>query len=163
MYHLNMVNNTEQNMTQASAKTVVNDALKATGLKYISINLGQYKWKAIEPRTKGLSGGSIGPMTVTDAHLTFCNDTARRVLKVFQNLPADIDWSYVPKPAYHGNGKLEDLTFTITTGKNTVRVIKFCWELHQTYSYSQGYDNAYQTYWFAMHVEDKKVTDIVMA
>jgi len=150
-------------MTQASAKTVVNDALKAIGLKYISISLGHYKWKAIEPRTKGLSGGSIGPMTVTNAHLDVCRETEHQVFDVIQKLPSDIRWSYVRNPAYHGNGKLEDLTFMITTGKNTVRVIKFRWELHQTYSYSQGYDNAYQTYWFAMHVEDKKVTDIVMA
>jgi uncharacterized protein YxjI len=106
-------------------------------------------------RTKGLIGGSIGPLTVTNAYIKHCEDTAQQVLKAFQSLPTDIEWSYDSTLAYVGN--LQNFTFTVKTGKNTQRVIKFCWERHSTYAARLRYDSSYETYWFAMYVEDNKI------
>jgi hypothetical protein len=151
-----MVNNAEQKMTQATAKTVVGNALKNIGLGFIGYNDGTpYKLKAFANRTKGLIGGSIGPLTVTNAYIKHCEDTAQQVLKAFQSLPTDIEWSYDSTLAYVGN--LQNFTFTVKTGKNTQRVIKFCWERHSTYAARLRYDSSYETYWFAMYVEDNKI------
>ncbi len=142
-------------MTQVSAKTVINDKLKNIGLGLIGYDDGTpYKLKAFSNRTKGFIGGSVGPLTVTNAYIKHCDDAAQAVLAAFRSL-TDIDWSYDSLPAYIGN--LQNFTFTVKTGKNTQRLIKFVWERHSTYAARLRYDSSYQTYWFAMYVEDSKI------
>jgi hypothetical protein len=155
-----MVNDKEQQMTQAvtvkvSAKSAVTAALKERGLCYVGIDCGGHKRKALEPKMLGMTGGSIGPLTVTDAHMAVCRKTELMVLGAFRSL-ADVEWSYIPHDAGMG-GNLQNLEFQFKTGKNTVRVIKFRWELRQSYSAKLAYDSSYRTYWYVMYVEDQKI------
>jgi hypothetical protein len=154
-----MVNNKEQAM---NIKSQIKDALKNAGLGYIKISDGSYNGKTAEPRTLALRGGEIGPLTATRAYVEHCVKVEEKVLATFERLLAHGEWSHTPEASYIMNGAT-NYTFIVKTGKSTVRVYKFRWESHSTYTRSQGLDPSYKTFWYEMQVEDKKLSDIVMA
>ena len=131
-------------MTQSE----VNKLLKEAGLGFVKINTSSYpinrskKYTNWEGKSfKGFRGGSIGPMTVTNAHLNHNKEVVQRINELTRDYSCQL--------AETDNGVI--IKFQAGSGKDIVK--EFKWNTFPTNSASMGFDPAYQTYWL---VEVKK-------
>jgi hypothetical protein len=112
-------------------------ALKAVGLQTVTSELNRYQTRSHRGFI-GISGGSIGPMTATTAHLEHNKQAENRLIDKLRSLPG------VTISLNQENG----LSCTLVTAKKTV-TYKFIWQLFRTYAHNE-YDPSYLTYWLTM-------------
>jgi hypothetical protein len=76
---------------QATVKAQATAILKTLGLGYIKASTGDFGSRdvVLEPRQKGLRGGSMGPLTCTDAHHDHSAKVQREVYDAFSKLPEE--------------------------------------------------------------------------
>jgi hypothetical protein len=117
-------------------KTEINKALKEIGFGFIKMRVNSYQDKTHPSKMKGLRGGSIGPMTVTDAHHTHNTNVIDNVKNTLQNIGGSVE-----KGSY-------DLTVSFPSNRGKL-VYNFYLTLYPTYSHNE-YDKSYQTYWLEL-------------
>mgnify|MGYP001551875006 CR=1 FL=1 len=122
----------------ATTKTEVNAILKEQGFGFVKVGSTYMQpGKKHSSGAKGIEGGSRGPMTSSSAHL----DHNREAETKLKNALIDLCERYQEHPSGL-------VTYTFLDAKGKEFEYKFKWELFPTYFPSQGYDPAYQTYWF---------------
>jgi hypothetical protein len=153
-----MMNATENKMT-ASLKAQANAILKTLGLGYIKISDGyNFPPKNSSSNHKGLRGGSITPVTVTDAHHDHSAKVQREVYDAFSAMPeALVTWETCYAGATH---KLSNVRIVIALDEKKARVINFYWRPERTYTRAANLDEGYCTYWFVCETQDMKRSEI---
>jgi hypothetical protein len=155
-----MMNATENKMTQATLKAQANAILKNLGLGYIKASTGDFGSRdvVLEPREKGLRGGSMGPLTVTDAHFDHSAKVQRAVYDAFSAIPeALVTW----ETCYAGHThKLSNVRVVIALDEKKARVLNFYWRAYKTYTRAARLDEGYVTYWLVCESEDKKRSEM---
>jgi len=153
------VNTMDQTLMQqpaVDAAAKIKEALAKLGMTFVTINVGGYKTRVVD-RSKALRGGSIGPMTMTDAHFGHCREVQDKVANVMRSmLDGQVEFDMQAMDAYMGGGLL-NFDFTIKTGKKTAKLIRFTWRLYQSNHASMEYDRGYKTYWFVMSSENIRI------
>jgi hypothetical protein len=155
-----MMNATENKMTQVTLKAQATAILKDLGLGFIKASTGDFGSRdvVLEPRQKGLRGGSMGPLTVTDAHHDRSAKVQREVYDAFSNLPeALVTWETCYAGATH---KLSNVRVVIALDAKKVRVLNFYWRAFKTYTRAANLDSGYCTYWLVCESEDKKKSEM---
>ena len=144
----------------ATLKAQATAILKDLGLGYVKAKTGGYGSRdaVLEPRNKGLRGGSMGPMTCTDAHHDHSAKVQRAVYDAFSAMPeALVTWETCYAGATH---KLSNVRVVIALDEKKVRVMNFYWRAVNTYTASANMDHGYCTYWLICESEDKKKSEI---
>ena len=144
-------------MQAASPKAQANAILKDLEVGYVKHSTGDFSGKGViaEGRYKGLRGGSIGPLTVTDAHHDHSAKVQKRVFDAFAAMEgATVEWRTCYAGATH---KLSNIEVTIRLDEKKVRVLNFYWRAFKTYTASARLDPDYATYWLVMESEDRKI------
>ena len=119
-----------------TTKQDLNNALKAIGLEAPKSRINSFKSKS-HRGYKGIRGGSIGPMTSTNAHSKHNFDVELKVTDVLRTIPG-VEYS-----TDHTG-----IQFSLNDGKK-VHKYKFSWQLFQTYAHNE-YDPSYRTYWLTL-------------
>lgn len=119
-----------------TTKQDLNKALKAIGLQAPKSRINSFK-DVSHRGFKGIRGGSIGPMTSTNAHWNHNRDTEQKVFNVLATLEG-VEY----------NSNADGIYFTLNDGKK-VHKYKFSWQLFQTYAHNE-YDPSYRTYWLTL-------------
>ena len=137
------------------SKAEINAILKNLGLGYVKASQGEFDYRdvVLEPRMKGLRGGSIGPLTVTDAYMNVNERTQDKVRDAFKVIPGVSMRHVAGWPESH---RIHGLEIEIPISEKVVRVLKFNWERVNTYV-GRRYDPEYRTYWYIMTTEDRKI------
>ena len=124
----------------------INQELKDIELGNVKMEKDHYHkatYKTYENKTvKGIQGGSIGPMTSTDAHQNHNFKIEAKVREILGHLSDKV---------------ISEGMFTsyyINLGKKT-RIFKFHWSLFPTYAHNE-YDLSYQSYWYVLQTNDIK-------
>ena len=117
-------------------KREINKTLKEIGFGFIKMRVNSYQDKTHPDRFKGLRGGSIGPMTVTNAHHTHNTNVIDKVKSTLKNIGGTVE-----KGSY-------DLSVSFPTNKGRL-VYNFYLTLYPTYAGNE-YDSGYQTYWLEL-------------
>jgi len=132
-------------------KAEINKLFKEAGYQFIKLDNGDrfssgtiYK-NSQGKRVKGFRGGSIGPMTVTSAHLKH-ND--KKVQKI-----KSIACEYAKTCYLTKNG----LEMTFLTGPNKLTTYSFTWQLYPTHTHSANLDSMYETYYLVGNSIDSKI------
>ena len=74
-------------------KTEINKALKEIGFGFVKMRVNSYQDKTHPSKMKGLRGGSIGPMTMTDAHHTHNINVIDKVKNTLKNIGGTVEKS----------------------------------------------------------------------
>jgi hypothetical protein len=139
-------------------KADINAILKIHGLRYIKASNGEYganrRDVVLEPRLKGFVGGSIGPLTVTDAHHSLNEDMQNKVYAAFNAMEGA---SVKRVASAFDSHRLQNIVIEVPVSAKVIRVIKFNWELFRSYTSQARFDPGYQTYWYVMTIEDRKI------
>ena len=85
---------------------------------------------------KGLRGGSIGPMTMTDAYMKHNNDAIDETRNKLESIGGTVE-----QGSY-------DLSVSFPNGKGKI-MYNFYLTLYPTYAGNE-YDRGYQTYWLEL-------------
>lgn len=144
----------------ATLKAQANAILKNLGLGYIKASTGDFGSRdvVLEPRQKGLRGGSMGPLTCTDAHHDHSAKVQRAVYDAFSAMPeALVTWETCYAGATH---KLSNVRVVIALDEKKARVINFYWRPERTYTRAARLDEGYCTYWLVCESEDKKRSEM---
>lgn len=135
----------------------INKVLKEAGLGFVTMSTGSYsRPKTHSSKSKGIRGGSVGPMTATSAWRGH-NEKAERefyykLLKAFEKND-DVKFS-VPD----GNGfKM----YVENPVKGIQTVYSFGWQTFPSNVASMGYDSGYQTYWLTYYINDEVIKESV--
>jgi hypothetical protein len=130
-------------------------------LSYVTARNGRTGFDKVILRKRAKEGGSMGPMTVTNAHLDRCVTTQDKLAnKLREELSKQFGtYSMVFKPCYVGSSDMLNLVIHIPLSDKLTRVITFKWQTFAQYVNS-SYDPSYETYWYVMETEDKKTADI---
>lgn len=142
--------------TASDVKTEIKGIIAKLGLCYVSASADAsgYTRKTLL-RQKSMSGGSIGPMTMTNAHMDHNKKAQDLVVNGFKSLVDKFGATMELK--YADSYGLGMLMISVRLDKKTVREISFRWDLFASNLRSVGYDEGYQSYWYVMSSEDKKV------
>lgn len=152
------MNTTEQKMTVKAQLKAILDTLNLT---YVTARNSGTGRDAVLLRKRAKSGGSMGPMTVTNAHLDRCVTTQQKLVdRLREELTKQFgSFNMTFKQCYLGNHAMQNATIKIPLNAKTTRVITFTWQIFAQYVNS-NYDPSYQTYWYVMDAEDVKTADI---
>lgn len=130
----------------------INEILKRQGLGFVKISDGG-SWdngkKYVSHggiSSKGFKGGSIGPMTMTNAHMDHNRKKQSELVTALTPLVNEI--------ATNDNGFC--IVFELKPGN--FRHISFDWRLFPTYSWKANLDNGYKSYWLIATITDSKTT-----
>ena len=117
-------------------KQELNLILKKCGLGFVKGTLNSFETKVLTnfdgKRNKGIKGGSIGPMTMTNAHTNHNLNIERKVID-------SIGTQYLKEHSPNNY-----LSFDINGLKITL-----IWKLFPTYAHNH-YDASYMTYWLTI-------------
>ena len=119
-------------------KKRINELLKELEVGFVKQQKDTYhdvvytNWEG--KRYKGLRGGSIGPMTMTDMHRKHNCDVET---KVKQKLNYYADSMYIEN---------DQLNFDFRISEKQIRTLSFKWHLFGKYAHNQ-YDEGYQNYY----------------
>ena len=117
-------------------KTEINKALKGIGFGFVKMSVNAYQVKTHPSKMKGLRGGSIGPMTMTDQYMNH-NQTAINEIKTgLTNIGGRVEKSY------------NDISISFPSKKGKL-IYHFNLSLFKTYA-GFDYDPSYQTYWLVL-------------
>ena len=123
----------------------INSRLKDLGLGFVKMNEGSFSngkvytnWEG--KRSKGIRGGSIGPMTMTNAHMNHNAEVEAKLKEAFFGF-------------YSYDGVSSKLTFDL--GKKT-RTYNFAWNLFPSNTNAMDLDPGYQSYWLTLAITDTK-------
>jgi len=120
-----------------TSKKDLNIALKAIGLQAPKSRLNMYK-EVSHRAWKGIRGGSIGPMTSTNAHMEHNRKVEQKVIDILRSIPG------VEYPSNQ-----DAMNFSLNDGKK-VHKYYFSWHTFRTYAHNE-YDPSYQTYWLILN------------
>lgn len=99
--------------------------------------------KVPSARGIGVVGGSVGPMTVTNAHIDHCVAVAQRIIQKLQ----DNKISYTVEPSYY-NSSLSRIKIPVGPKSKKQSILVIDWSDYPRHSVECGYDRAYRTIWF---------------
>jgi hypothetical protein len=117
-------------------KREINNALKEIGFGFIKMRVNMYQDKTHPRKMKGLRGGSIGPMTMTDAYMKHNNDAIDETRNKLESIGGVVE-----QGSY-------DLSVSFPNGKGKI-MYNFYLTLYPTYAGNE-YDRGYQTYWLEL-------------
>jgi len=117
-------------------KREINNALKEIGFGFIKMRVNMYQDKTHPRKMKGLRGGSIGPMTMTDAYMKHNNDAIDETRNKLESIGGTVE-----QGSY-------DLSVSFPNGKGKI-MYNFYLTLYPTYAGNE-YDRGYQTYWLEL-------------
>jgi len=117
-------------------KREINNALKEIGFGFIKMRVNMYQDKTHPSKMKGLRGGSIGPMTMTDAYMKHNNDAIDETRNKLESIGGTVE-----QGSY-------DLSVSFPNGKGKI-MYNFYLTLYPTYAGNE-YDRGYQTYWLEL-------------
>ena len=117
-------------------KREINNALKEIGFGFIKMRVNMYQDKTHPRKMKGLRGGSIGPMTMTDAYMKHNNDAIDETRNKLESIGGTVE-----QGSY-------DLSVSFPTSKGKI-TYNFYLTLYPTYAGNE-YDRGYQTYWLEL-------------
>ena len=126
------------------SKGDIANALKAAGFENVSMIVNSFKSASYKPLTKGLRGGSIGPMTATDAYRNRNREVVERLEKSL--------WNFTGSKAREREYETYDLVWRFPAGKKDL-IYKFMWSLYPSNS-GRDLDPGYQTYWLTYVVDE---------
>lgn len=143
----------------ATIKAQANAILKNLGLSFIKASNGYGAGDVVlEPRAKGLRGGSKSPISCTDAHHDHSAKVQRAVYDAFSAMPeALVTWETCYAGATH---KLSNVRVVLHLDDKKARVMNFYWRAFKTYTAAANLDNGYCTYWLVCESEDKKRSEL---
>lgn len=132
------------------SKKEIAQVLKEAGLRNVSVNTNDHmpkSYKTLDNKfVKGIRGGSIGPMTMTDAHLKHNSDAVEKLVEKLRVLRPDV-------VEHTANG---GVNITIQVSEKQNRVLHFSWSQYPSNAASMDLDPDYQTYWLTMSQKDVK-------
>ena len=114
-------------------KSEINKALREIGVDFVKMRIDYYHEKTHPLKKKGLRAGSIGPLTVTQAHMEHNRNTIDKVKDTLYRLGGSVERT------------LSDLTVSFPSKKGKL-IYDFNLEMFPTYAHNE-YDPGYQTYW----------------
>ena len=121
-------------------KTEINKVLKSIGFGFVKMHVNMYQDKTHPDKVKGLRGGSIGPMTMTDAHINHNQSAINETKTALTNIGGKVESSY------------HDLSISFPSKKGKL-VYNFDLRLFKKYA-GFDYDPSYQTYWLTVNSEE---------
>jgi hypothetical protein len=124
------------------SKSEINKVLKGLDFGLVKMNINMYKSKTHPSKQQGIRGGSIGPMTATDAHLNHNREALGKVKDKLESIGGRVEETHA------------DLTVTFPSKKGEL-VYNFSWGLYPTYA-GNDYDRSYQTYWLTYTVTERE-------
>ena len=134
---LNLLDVGNMEAVSYTTKQDLNKALKAIGLQAPKSRINSFK-DVSHRGFKGIRGGSIGPMTATDAYRKHNRDVEQKAIDLLRTMP--------------GIGTIgvsdEGIRFSLNDGKK-IHNYRFIWTLFQTYAHNE-YDPSYRTYWLTL-------------
>ena len=137
-----------------NAKDAIKKIVTDLDLSFVTAELTHYTTKTLL-RKKAIRGGSIGPMTVTDAHVAHMRAAQNKIQTAFRNSYTLLVTSHSITPAAV-DSRVEDLSFTFRISDKIQRTVYFTWDLYPTYAHNE-YDRSYKTYWMVMSHIDSKI------
>lgn len=144
----------DDNYIVESAATDLQSVLKKHGYRMISMTVDSYKSKTIQGAGKGIPGGSIGPMTVTNAHM----ERNAKIEKDLRNDIYNLNKEYFDIPSEilvkvkQSSGFSDPIILKI--GNNKYKAISMVWNLYPAYVRSAGLSSDYQNYWLQINTKD---------
>ena len=117
-------------------KTEINKALKEIGFGFVKMRKDMYTDKTHPSKLKGLRGGSVGPMTSTNAHMNHNQNAINETKTALINIGGSVEKSYC------------DLSISFPSKKGKL-IYHFNLNLFKTYA-GFDYDPSYQTYWLVL-------------
>lgn len=141
--------------TTQTVKAQIKTVIDSLGMKYPTMSIDLYRNKTII-KQKALRGGSIGPMTCTNAHINHMITPQTELIHAFATLSHVINSCSVQE-SYIDN-RVKNYHYEIQLDSKTVRTITFKWQLLSTYSYLADLDSSYKTYWLVMDFTDSKIS-----
>lgn len=128
-----------------TTKLEIKNALKQLGFGLVKMELDHFHSKTYKgfdgKGIQGVAGGSVGPMTMTDAWKSHCNEREQKVRTALLSLGAKLET--------FGNG----FNATFDLGNGVTRILYFLWNTYPTYAHNH-YDPSYKTYWLTYGVKD---------
>jgi hypothetical protein len=122
--------------------------VKMHGVGYNSFGEDTKVYKSpIGKMVKAIKGGSIGPMTVTDAHMDLNEKVVNELTSVFLDLG-------ICERIKSDKWSLE-ASFQISASKKMT--LYFHWDLFPTYTREKNLDPGYKTYWFVLTKKESKL------
>jgi hypothetical protein len=121
-------------------KTEINKVLKNIGFGFVKMQVNTYQDKTHPSKTKGLRGGSIGPMTATDAYMNHNQSAINETKTALTNIGGKVESSY------------NDLSISFPSKKGKL-VYNFNLNLFKTYA-GFDLDPSYKTYWLTVNSEE---------
>lgn len=121
-------------------KTEINKALKNIGFGFVKMQVNTYQDKTHPSKTKGLRGGSIGPMTVTNAHENHNQSVINKTKIALTNIGGKVESSY------------HDLSISFPSKRGKL-VYNFDLQLFKKYA-GFDLDPSYKTYWLTVNSEE---------
>ena len=121
-------------------KAEINKVLKSIGFGFVKMQVNMYQDKTHPSKTKGLRGGSIGPMTMTDQYMNHNRSAINETRTALTNVGGKVESSY------------HDLSISFPSKKGKL-VYNFDLQLFRTYAHNE-YDPSYQTYWLKVNSEE---------
>lgn len=146
-------------------KAQIKAAIDSLNLTFVTASNQVTRRESVLLRKRALRGGSVGPLTVTNAHMTRSADNQKAMIEKlragFRDQLPDVPVAYYAKECYLGGGAhgMNNVTFRIPLNSKTTRTIKFTWQLFNT-NISRDLDPSYMTYWMVMDAYDEKTADI---
>lgn len=130
-------------------KTEITKILKDSGLENIKLYVDSHTNKPYKnfagKMVKGIRGGSIGPMTVTNEHLNHNREVENQVKDALKELEYETCED-------HSNGF--KITIQINAKQNSE--ISFNWGLYPAYHPTRNLDSSYQNYWLVPTIKNIK-------
>jgi len=136
---------TEATTTQYLTKSILTNALKPLRFGFVKMcdssrsKSGFTTYHTHSSKKKGIIGGSIGPMTVTNAHLDRNRCVTNDLIATLKRLACQFEILEISESSNDG------VNLTFKTGPKKTVTVSFSWHLFPAYS---GRDfSSYQNYW----------------